>query len=186
MARIPYLTDETASPEARAVWAQFKEARGTDRIGHVYQLLAHSPELMARWGAMVDTLRDRDGAIALSFRHRELAILQTARVSRTDYEWASHLSVALREGVTSAQIDALLRDEPGPFPPDDRAVLAYAKELTADVQVPEATFVELKRHLNDRQIIELTVTVGYYNCLARFIGGLAQQLEPGQQGIPRV
>jgi AhpD family alkylhydroperoxidase len=184
--RIPYLTDETVSPEGKAEWERMRQARGSGP-GHLYELLAHSPKLMSRWAAFAETLRniDRDGSVTLDDRSRELAIIQVARLTGADYEWSAHAPIAQRLGVSDEQIAALLRDDPAPFSPADRALLAYAAESTSNVDVRDATAAELKRHFDDRQVLELTMTIAFYNCVARVLQGLAIDLEEGRTGIPR-
>jgi alkylhydroperoxidase family enzyme len=187
MARIPYVTDETASPAAREEWARMNAARGSDRVPNLYRLLAHNPTLMARWAAFAEALRGFDpaGAVALDGRSRELAICVVARATRADYEWAAHLPIAKREGLTEEQAAALVRDDPTPFSPADRALIAYATELTRDVRVQDATFADLARHFDAQRILELTETIGFYNCVSRVLQGLAIDLEAGMQPIPR-
>jgi len=187
VARIAYVTDESGSEEVKQEFARLRAARGSSP-GHLYQLLAHSPKLMQRWGAFAETLRgfDQDGSVSLDARSRELAIIQVARVSGADYEWAAHLPLARREGVTEEQVQALLREDPGPFSPAERALLAYAAESTRRVQVSNATFAGLRAHFDDRHILELAITVGFYNCVARVLEGLAIDLEPGMQRIEEI
>jgi len=187
MPHIPYVTDETASPETRAEWERMRKARGS-APGHLYQLLGHSPKLMAPWAALAETLRgiDQDGSVTLDGRSRELAIIQVARLTGADYEWSGHIRIAQRLGVTDEQVQALLRDDPAPFSPADRALLAFTAASTRDVTVSHATAAELKRYFDDRQVLELTMTIAFYNCVARVLQGLAIDLETGQSGIPRV
>ncbi len=185
MARIAYVTAENGPEEVKQEFARLRAARGSGP-GHLYELLAHSPKLMQRWGALAETLRgfDQDSSVSLDARSRELAIIQVARVSGADYEWAAHLPLARRAGVSEEQVQALLRDDPGPFSRKERALLAYAAESTRRVNVSNSTFAALREQFDDRQILELTVLVGFYNCVARVLEGLAIDLEPGMQPIP--
>lgn len=185
MARIAYVTGENGPEEVKQEFARLRAARGSGP-GHLYELLAHSPKLMQRWGAFAETLRgfDKDGSVSLDARSRELAIIQVARTSGADYEWAAHLPIARREGVTEEQVEALVRDDPGPFSHADRALLAYAAESTRKVKVSNSTFAALREQFDDRRILELAITVGFYNCVARVLEGLAIDLEPGMQPIP--
>jgi len=41
--------------------------------------------------------------------------------------------------------------------------------------VPEAIFAAVRRHLHDREIVELTATVAAYNCVSRFF--VAMQID---------
>lgn len=43
------------------------------------------------------------------------------------------------------------------FTTAERAALAYAEEATVNKRVSDATFAELKRHFNEREIVELTL-----------------------------
>lgn len=184
MARIAYMTEETAAPEARAEWARMRGARGSGP-GHLYQLLAHNPKLMARWAALAETLRgfDRDGSVALDARSRELAIIEVARCTGATYEWAAHEPIARREGVTETQVAALLREDPEPFSDADRALVAYAAESTRTVRVADGTFAALKQHFSEQQILELTVTIAFCNCVARVLEGLAIDLDEGMKPV---
>ena len=186
MARISYIDEASLAPEARAEWERLRKSRGGAVPGHLYQLLAHSPRLMARWAAFAGTVRgyDPDGPVKLDARSRELAILEVARCTGADYEWAAHLPIARREGVTEKQVAALLREDPEPFSERDNALLAYAAESTRKVQVADDTFAALGEHFDERQILELTVAIGFYNCVARVLQALAIDLEPGMMGIP--
>jgi 4-carboxymuconolactone decarboxylase len=58
------------------------------------------------------------------------------------------------------------------FSDNERAALAYADTMTRDIVVPDAVFDELKRHFNERQIVELTVLIGSYNMNARVLTAL--------------
>jgi alkylhydroperoxidase family enzyme len=44
--------------------------------------------------------------------------------------------------------------------------------------VPDPVFAEVKRHFEDRQIVELTVLIGTYNMNARVLQALRLDLEP--------
>jgi uncharacterized peroxidase-related enzyme len=187
MARISYVTEDTASPEALAEWQRMQSARGNGRVPNLYKLLAHNPTLMARWASFAEALRGYDpaGAVLLDARSRELAIVVVARQTGADYEWAAHLPIARRAGLTEAQAEALLRDDPAPFSEADRALIAYATELTRDVNVQDSTFAALAQQFDEQRILELTMTIGFYNCVSRVLQGLAIDLEAGSQPIPR-
>jgi len=127
---------------------------------------------------------DPDGPVKLDARSRELAILEVALCTGADYEWAAHLPIARCEGVTEKQVAALLREDPEPFSEKDKALLAYAAESTRKVQVARDTFAALCEHFDERQILEITVAIGFYNCVARVLQALAIDLEPGMTRIP--
>ena len=41
--------------------------------------------------------------------------------------------------------------------------------MTRDIVVPDAVFDEVKKHFDDREIVELTVLIGSYNMNARVL-----------------
>jgi alkylhydroperoxidase family enzyme len=80
-------------------------------------------------------------------------------------------------GLTKEQCDALADWRPSTFfSESERAALAYADAMTRDVDVPDAVFAELRKHFNERQIVELTVLIGTYNMHTRV--GQALQIDP--------
>jgi alkylhydroperoxidase family enzyme len=44
--------------------------------------------------------------------------------------------------------------------------------MTLDVRVPDDVFGELKKHFSEREVVEITATVGAYNCVSRVLVAL--------------
>src|SRR6201982_4168761 len=66
-------------------------------------------------------------------------------------------SLALADGLSLEECDALADWRASKlFSASERAVLAYADNMTREIAVPDAVFAEVKRHFNDREIVELT------------------------------
>jgi hypothetical protein len=54
-------------------------------------------------------------------------------------------------------------------------VLRYTDEMTRNIAVSEGTFRNLKLYFSDKEIVELTLTIGgrgVYNCVSRFLMAL--------------
>ena len=86
-------------------------------------------------------------------------------------------AVGVKAGIPEAKLDALREYATSPwFSARERAALAYADAVTRDVDVPDAVFAELRKHFNERQIVELTVLIGTYNMHTRV--GQALQIDP--------
>ena len=66
----------------------------------------------------------------------------------------------------------------GSFSLSERAALAYADAMTRDIAVPDAVFAEIKRHFDERQIVELTVLIAAYNMTSRLMPALQIEPEP--------
>ncbi|MEO6026669.1 MAG: carboxymuconolactone decarboxylase family protein [Candidatus Binatia bacterium] len=78
-------------------------------------------------------------------------------------------AAALYKHVTLDKIEALPSYRTSPlFSARERAALAYVEEATRNKHVADATFAELQRHFDDREIIEITwlnALENYYNLL---------------------
>jgi alkylhydroperoxidase family enzyme len=104
---------------------------------------------------------------------RELVIMRVAALNGATYEAHHHAPIALREGMTQAQLDAL-DDWAGSdlFDARQRAALAYCDAMTKDVQVPDAVLGAVRDAFNDRVLVELTATIAAYNMVSRFLEAL--------------
>ncbi len=173
MARLP--DQEADSPGVDIALAQRVQQR---RGGHLLNLdkqLLHSAPLADGWNRFMGAMRGQtklDGAL------RELVILLVAVLNRAPYEFAQHAPVALAEGVSQAQIDALAhwRDS-ALFDARAHDVLAYAEAMTLQVQVGDELFNAVRRHFDARELVELTATVASYNMVSRFLEALRIEIE---------
>ena len=52
--------------------------------------------------------------------------------------------------------------------------------MTQQIDVPDAVFAELRKHYSERQVVELTMLIGAYNMLTRFLKALKVDPEPCQ------
>jgi 4-carboxymuconolactone decarboxylase len=103
----------------------------------------------------------------LPARHRELAILRSAWMCGTDYQWAMHSQIALTAGLTQDEVDAVPSGAQSPlWAGPDRAVLTAVDELHSNCRVSEETWVALATHYDARQLLELLFLVGSYRTLA--------------------
>ena len=76
-------------------------------------------------------------------------------------------------------MDALSQWRRSPlFSDRQRAVLAYADGMASAKGVDDAAFANLKKHFNDREIVELTVTAAFYSASSQVTRALDVKLEP--------
>jgi alkylhydroperoxidase family enzyme len=160
------LIKEGERPELEGLIATIKAERG-GRFPNLYRALLNSPAVAEGWLKLFTAVRQK---AKLAGRYRELAILRVAVINGAEYEYRAHIPFALQEGVTQAQIDALPSWQVSrEFDDRERAVLAYTDCVTRDIRAPDAVFAELKRRLDDRELVELTATVAGYNLVSRFL-----------------
>jgi len=167
MARIPY-ADQTLP--ANAVLAErITEQRGG--VLHLYAMLLHSPPVTDGWLSLLTAIRQK---CILPSSIRELVILQVAHLNGASYEAEQHLPIALKNGLSREQVDALPDWRNSDlFSPLQRASLNYCDASTRHVHVEPQVFEELRGYFDHRLIVELTVTIAAYNMVSRVIEALA-------------
>lgn len=175
MARVA-LIEETEHPELAEEIAKIKGARG-GRLINIYRLMLHSPALANAWFDLNQAVRygtDIDGQC------RELAVIRVAILNDVEYVQRAHgPAYALKEGLTPEQVDAIGNWQPSKlFSDAQRALLDYTDAMTRDIEVSDTVFAELKNHFSERQIVELTMLIGAYNMLTRFLKALKVDPEP--------
>jgi 4-carboxymuconolactone decarboxylase len=175
MARVP-LIEEKGHPELSEVIAKIKGARG-GRLINIYRLMLHSPALANAWFDLNQAVRygtEIDG------QSRELAVIRVAILNEVEYVVRAHgPAYALKEGLTPEQVTALAnwRDS-NLFSEQQRALLAYTDAMTRDIEVAEPVFAEVQKHFSERQVVELSMLIGAYNMLTRFLKALKVDPEP--------
>jgi alkylhydroperoxidase family enzyme len=175
MARVP-LIEETQHPELAASIAKIKGARG-GRLINIYRLMLHSPALANAWFDLNQAVRygtEIDG------QSRELAVIRVAILNGVEYVQRAHgPAYALQEGLTPEQV-AALSDWRGSqlFNAQQRALLAYTDAMTENIEVTDDVFDNARQHFSERQIVELSLLIGAYNMLTRFLQALKVDPEP--------
>ena len=166
MARLPYadLTQPDVSPLAQ----EFIASRGT--VLHLHHMLMHSGPIAREWLKYLNAIRYHN---SLNGAVREMVIVRIAQLNRAPYEAEQHEPIALKEGMTQAQLDEMERWESSSlFSEQEKAALAYTDAMTRNVQVPDDIFAAVKAHFEPRQLVELTATIATYNMVSRFLEAL--------------
>jgi alkylhydroperoxidase family enzyme len=87
--------------------------------------------------------------------------------------------LATAEGLTMAECEALADwRATGLFDSRERAALAYAEAMTLGTSVADDVFADVRRHFDDREVVELSVLIGTYIMHNRVMKALAIDLEP--------
>lgn len=111
----------------------------------------------------------------LSARLREVAVLRAALASRSDYLWDHHVPLALRAGLTEADIEGVRVGEPTDVV--DAVVVIAVDELAETSTLTDATWARVREHLDDQQVLDLIFTIGCYQLLAVAVNTLGIQPE---------
>src|SRR5690348_9668510 len=169
MARVPYLEESDLSPENQDLLKR--------RIS-LFQALVNSPNAARAFSGLGGFIRHGS---QLDPRLRELAILQVGWLARSPYEWSHHVKIGHDFGVSDDDIRALIDDSAGkPTSLDDlsRTVLRAAREMTTDGAMADGTFATLQAALGNEQVVDLTITIAFYNAVVRVLATLQIDVEP--------
>ena len=167
MARLSYA--DLSHAEAKPLVDRIVAERGN--VLHLYQMLLHSPAVASGWLNYLTSIRQLS---TLPGDLRELVIMRVAVINGAPYEADQHAPIALKEGISQAQLDALNAWESSDlFSQAERAVLAYTDTMTRHVQVPQPVFEAARQAMGtDKLMVELTATVAAYNMVSRFLEAL--------------
>lgn len=100
------LTDEEASPEARAVFDDIRKTRNTDFVNNAWRIKAHDPELLKQvWEKAKDVMAPG----ALDPVSKELIYLTVSIMNNCEYCIHSHSHFAKAKGLTKEQYFEMLR-----------------------------------------------------------------------------
>jgi AhpD family alkylhydroperoxidase len=173
MSRVPSLSRDHAD-QPDQLWDRLDRERKVP-TANIFRALANAPVLLDAFLSYANALRDGS---QLSPKLRELAILTVGHTTASEYEIAHHQSHGRKAGLSDDQLAAVADFDSSPlFDDAERAVMALARESTANVQVSDATWAAAAEHLGDQQLVELTMTIAWYNSGVRIMGLLDIDLE---------
>lgn len=165
MSRIKIIQKEQAPPEVKEIYDRVESNRA--QILNLHKVIANSPQVLLNFLRLGNTLLTR---AELSPKLRELAVMRVAKLVGSEYEWVQHYPIALGAGVSREQIEAIPQwQDSASFKDIERIVLQYTDEVAQNAEVKDETFSALRQHLNEQSIIELTLSVGYWEMVARFL-----------------
>jgi 4-carboxymuconolactone decarboxylase len=171
MARIPYpdpteLSDDTA------------EFLGRLPALNIFRMLAGADGLLqafSRFGNHLLFRTELDPVL------RELAILRVGVLSNAAYELHQHDNVSRGLGMSEALIAAARNGPDDPVLDDlQRRVLRFTDDVVVNVRASDETFEPLRQRLTPRALQELTVTIGCYMLVCRYLETFGVDIEePG-------
>jgi alkylhydroperoxidase family enzyme len=157
------------------------QASRDGRVLNIYRTLARHPKLLKRWGVFGTHILYKN---SLPPRERELVILRTGWLCRSEYEWGQHVLIAKASGVTDEEIE---RVKAGPdvagWSEGDAALLRAADELHDDSFISDPTWARLVKRFDEKQLIDLVFTVGQYHIVSMALNTLGVQLDEGVPGF---
>jgi 4-carboxymuconolactone decarboxylase len=143
---------------------------------NIFKQLNHAPKVAgaySRMGGMLLARADLDPKL------RELVINAISLELDCDYEWSHHGKWALDVGNTPDDLEALKQRDLSRLGEAERTVVEYALKVEANV-VTDADIESLREiGLDEKQIVELTLTAGFYGMTARFLNAMGVEIDEG-------
>ena len=107
-------------------------------------------------------------------------VLRVAWRTRSRYEWAQHVRLAPRVGITPDEIDAIAGGRGArAWTPLEADLLAATDQLIDHYRIDDDTWARLAEQLDERQLVELVFVVGTYTGLAMAFNSFGLQLDAG-------
>ena len=106
MATVKLLGDEEAPAEARAVFDDIRETRGTDYVNHFWRALANDPATLAQVWDEVKTVMAPGELDPLT---KEMVYIAVSVANACSYCVHSHTAAARAKGMSEAQHGELMR-----------------------------------------------------------------------------
>lgn len=168
MARVPYF-DLAQAPES------YLQLIGSRPPLNLYRMLPHAGKVaegfLALGGAILRENR-------LDARLREIAILRVGLLCGSSYEVHQHRRVARNVGLADDKVAALAPGaDLGALDATERMVVDYVDQVVGHVKAPDALFQALCDALSPALVAELTLVIGFYMMVSRFLENFEVDIE---------
>lgn len=150
------------------------------------RMIAGTPLNVVRMGAHASPpLFEAQGALGYAIAQpevlepnlREVTILVVAFLSGSEYELHQHRPLALAAGLSEADVAALGQGDYAALDARLGAVAEFAAATVRDLSPSNAVLAEARRHVSDRELVNIVLTVGCYMSLARLIAVTGLELD---------
>lgn len=172
--RMAPLKDEELTSEQKAVVMRFQET-GTDfGIGRTF--LRH-PALLRAYNVWASHTFSSDNT--LSKRESEIVTMRTVWHCRAGYQWARHVPMALRAGLTDAEIEALKAPiEQGSWCDREAVLIACVDDLVDDYFIEDELWAQFSSQYSEQQCIDAIFLCGRYAMAAMFLNTAGTPVDP--------
>ena len=160
MARVPYPDPKSLSPETQEVLGKMPPL-------NIFRMMAGGEGLLKAFTRMGNYLLFKS---KLNPTLREIAIIRAGVLSKAKYEVYQHERIGRDLGMSDALITAIHAGaDAAAFDDLQRLVMRYTDDVVKNVRAGDATFNPLSKRLSLLEMQELTVTIGYYMMVSRFL-----------------
>ena len=181
--RLPRVKREDLDPDRQARFDKAVDPKGGTIRGLAGPagIHLHSKKLSTVGEPLGSYLRFEAG---FSPRVRETAILISARMSDSRFEWAAHEPQALKDGVPQATIDAIKYKKPlDGLDPVDAIIIQLGREIFGDRNVKPETFAAAHKQFGSGGLVDLVALMGNYASTAALLCAFDMQLDDGTTAL---
>lgn len=170
MAHVKPLSTNDAPEESKPILKAIEDKFGQSL--NIFSTMAYQPDVLGGVTQVNDGLQSD-----LPAKFRELAYYKASHINSCDYCSHYHKQAAKKAGISDEQLDAISEYAGSDrFDDKEKAVLAYAEQLTESADVDDSTVQSLKSFLDDTQLVTLAAAVALANFTNRFNHGLGVEL----------
>ena len=159
-----------------------------NRVGgrdlNIFRVMMNHPALTRRWTVFAGHVLQKQ---TLPPRERELLILRIGWLNQSAYEWAQHVEIAKRAGVTPEDIEQVKQGPVARWSTADRLLLQAVDDLFERSVIADATWDALARTYSTEQMMDLVFTIGQYNLVSWALNSFGVPLDdwlPGARDRP--
>ena len=138
------------------------------------------------YGTFVPFLAKVIAETTLPPRDREIVCLHMLRACGDVYEHTHHVTIARREGMTDAEIEAASEGKGAALTDFDRTLVTATRELLHDHCIGDATWAKLAGRYTEQQCMELVFLAGCYETMAMLTRSFGMQLETSDEDHARI
>lgn len=182
--RIPPVEPENWTKEqSQALGMDIQELQASigspDTIFNIVKTLIRYPDLFKAWLGFANHVMFNS---SLAPRDREIVILRIGQLCQSGYEFGQHIVIGRDAGLNDGEIKAIAEGDNAPnWSEAERTLIKATDELHADAFISDATFTELQKHFDEKQILDVIFAVGQYNMVSMALNTTGVQLD---EGIP--
>ena len=173
MSVIPYAKLEDSPQKIQAFFAKMQA--NTGGVGNLFRMAAHSPATVREFTRYGDRLLFK---AEFDDRFRELCIILVSHLCKSRYEWAHHVPIALRTGITREQLEQIenWRDSEL-FSEQEKVILAFTEEVVNNNRPSPETFTAAAEFLDNTSLVELTLSIGHWSMVAKVLNTFQVDIE---------
>lgn len=142
---------------------------------NIYRMISHAGPVALGFLELGSALLKKN---KIDNQLRELSILRVGILNRAPYEVFQHERVARSVGLSAEKIEAIKDGPEAPiFNKLERMVLRYTDAVVLNVKAGDTIFNALAQALSPRELTELTLTIGFYMMVCRFLENFEVDIE---------